>query len=209
MLRVSRPFVGLATVLWLAANAAQAAADTADESRSINQQVLALISASKLADADALARKGLALCDDAGSVKVFCAGRFNELLGDIAYKQKLYADALNYHKQALAIRSARLGHDHLLVARSQFRIARAELVLHRNEEAEIAFRDAIALFDKLAPRDRERVAALIQLESLYAASQRFDEAVSVGRRALDASIALDGQAQRAPQMLGDFSAARC
>jgi tetratricopeptide (TPR) repeat protein len=32
----------------------------------------------------------------------------------------------------------------------------------------------------------------MQLESLYATSQRFDEAVSVGRRALDASIALDG-----------------
>jgi hypothetical protein len=80
----------------------------------------------------------------------------------------------------------------LLVARSQFRIARAELALHRNDDAEIAFRDAIALFDKLSPRDRERSAALIQLEGLYAASQRFDEAVAVGRRALHASIGLDG-----------------
>ena len=80
----------------------------------------------------------------------------------------------------------------MLVARSQFRIARAELALHRNDDAEIAFRDAIALFDKLSPRDRERSAALIQLEGLYAASQRFDEAVAVGRCALHASIALDG-----------------
>jgi tetratricopeptide (TPR) repeat protein len=71
-------------------------------------------------------------------------------------------------------------------------LARAELALHHNDDAEIAFRDAIALFDKLSPRDRERAAALIQLEGLYAASQRFDEAVTVGRRALDASIALDG-----------------
>jgi hypothetical protein len=107
--------------------------------------MLSLMSASNLADAAALAKKGLALCDDAGSVKVFCASQFNELLGDIAYKQNQYADALNYHKQALAIRTADLGHDHLLVARSQFRIARAELALHRNDNAEIAFRDERAL----------------------------------------------------------------
>jgi tetratricopeptide (TPR) repeat protein len=121
LLGVSRHFAGLLAVLCLVANPARAA-DTADESRSINQQVLSLMSASKLADAAALAKKGLALCDDAGSVKVFCAGQFHELLGDIAHRQNQYADALNYHKQALAIRAAGLGHDHLLVARSQFRI---------------------------------------------------------------------------------------
>jgi tetratricopeptide (TPR) repeat protein len=191
LLGVSRHFAGLLAALCLVTNPARAE-DTGDEARSINQQVLNLMSTSKLADAAALAKKGLALCDDAGSVKVFCASQFNELLGDIAYKQNQYADALKYHKQALAIRAAGVGHDHLLIARSQFRIARAELALHHNDDAEISFRDAIALFDKLSPRDRERAAALIQLEGLYAASQRFDEAVTVGRRALDASIALDG-----------------
>ena len=43
---------------------------SADEASATNRQVLDLIKASKLAEADALAQKGLALCEDAGAVKV-------------------------------------------------------------------------------------------------------------------------------------------
>src|SRR5262245_19276069 len=78
-----------------------AADDTADESRSINRQVLGLMNESKLAEATELAKKGLALCDGAGSVKAFCVGQFNELLGDIAYCQSRYVEALEYYQIAL------------------------------------------------------------------------------------------------------------
>jgi tetratricopeptide (TPR) repeat protein len=168
------------------------AADTADEARSINQQVLALIAASNLADAAVLAKKGLALCDDTGVVKAFCASQFNELLGDIAHRQQRYPDALSYHRRALAIREEALGHNHMLVARSQFRIGRAALARHDNSDAETAFKDAIAIFDKLAPRDQERAAALLQLQTTYMAAERFAEAVPMARQALEAYTALEG-----------------
>ena len=170
------------------------AADTADEARSINQKVLALIAASNLADAAALAKNGLALCDEAGAVKAFCASQFNELLGDIAHRQQRYSDALSYHRRALAIREEALGHYHLLIARSQFRVGRAALALHDNKDAETAFKDAIAVFDKLAPRDQERAGALLQLQTTYMASERFAEAVAVARQTLDAYTGLEGSA---------------
>jgi len=80
----------------------------------------------------------------------------------------------------------------LLVARSQFRIGRAALALHDNSDAETAFKGAIAIFDKLAPRDQERAAALLQLQTTYAASERFAEAVPVARQALEAYTTLQG-----------------
>src|SRR5258708_2975539 len=56
------------------------ASDAAEEARIINRQVLQLINESKLDEAEGQAKKGLALCADAGSVIVFCESQFNESL---------------------------------------------------------------------------------------------------------------------------------
>src|SRR5260221_6796322 len=105
------------------------ATDTANESRAINQQVLGLIKNSNLDEAEALAKKGLLLCDDAGDVKVFCASQFNESLGNIAFARAQYLSALAYYEQSLRIREAGLGSAHALVSRSLLRVERTHLPL--------------------------------------------------------------------------------
>src|SRR6266481_1949666 len=68
--------------------------DSADESRAIERQVQELLRASKLVEAKALAAKGLALCESAGAVKVFCVSQFEDALGDVALGQGRYAEAV-------------------------------------------------------------------------------------------------------------------
>jgi hypothetical protein len=71
-----------------AVTAASQGIDTADEARAISRQVTTLISARSYDEAEALANKGLALCDNATGVKGFCLGQFNDSLGDIAYAKR-------------------------------------------------------------------------------------------------------------------------
>ena len=184
-------FVGVMLLTCVAATPA-GAADTADESRSINRKVIDLIGSSKLDEASALAKNGIALCEDAGPVRVFCLGQFNKSLGNIAYIQKRYLDALDYYEKSLRVREAGLGHDHLLVARSRLRIGRTDLALRRHDEAEAILKSAIAIFEKLTPVERELGVALNELEKLYMTSGRLDEAVVAGRRALETYTLIEG-----------------
>jgi tetratricopeptide (TPR) repeat protein len=118
----------------------------ADEARSINQQVLALIKTSNLGEAEALAKRGLALCDDVGNVKVFCASQFNESLGDIAFAQAQHASALAYQEQALHLRETGLESGNPLIGRSLLRVGRTYLALRRTSEAESFVERAVSNF---------------------------------------------------------------
>jgi tetratricopeptide (TPR) repeat protein len=195
-LRALRPLLWAMALTGVAACPAPGA-DTADEARAINRQVLELIKASKLGEADMLAKRGLALCQDAGPVKVDCAGRFNEILGDIGYAQARYADALAYYEQALRVRDAGPGGEHLLIPRLHLRIGRAHLALQHDVEAEAALKKAVAGFERLAPTDRELGAALTYLQQTYFNAGRYEEAIAVGRRALEAIIVAHGAGDRA------------
>jgi tetratricopeptide (TPR) repeat protein len=159
------------------------AADTANESRAINQQVLGLIKASNLDEAETLAKKGLLLCDDAGDVKVFCASQFNESLGDIEFARKQYPAALAYFEQSLRIREAGLGSAHALVSRSLLRVGRTHLTLKHMTEAEDFVGRAVLGFEKL-PVNVELATALGYFRSIYLDTDRPDDAASAARREL-------------------------
>src|SRR4051794_1466568 len=72
------------------------ASDAAEEARTIYRQVLQLINESKLDEAEEQAKKGGAVCADAGSIIVFCESQFNESLGDIARRRGRHAEALAF-----------------------------------------------------------------------------------------------------------------
>ena len=121
-----------------------ALADSGEEARALSQQTLFLITASKYADATALAQKGLTLCDDAGAFTRYCVGVFNELLGDAASAQSQYTAALAYYEKSLQARRTQLGPDDQLVGITQYKIGHTHAALHHNDEAEAAFKDAAA-----------------------------------------------------------------
>src|SRR5256885_1708965 len=102
------------------------AAGSADEARAINRQVLDLYGKKQFEDARVLAERGLALCDDAADVKVFCASQFVELLGDIATSQQEHAKALTYYQQALQLRGAPPAMDDRVIGKTQLRIGLAQ-----------------------------------------------------------------------------------
>jgi tetratricopeptide (TPR) repeat protein len=176
-------YVTVALLVFSATAYPALAADTANESRAINQQVLNLMKASKLDEAEPLAKKGLQLCDDAGSVKVFCASQFNESLGDIAYTRQQYPTALAYQEQALKLRQAGLGDAHPLVSRSLQRMAQVYMALNRMTEAEDFVERAVAGFEKL-PVNSELATALGYLGRVYLDTNRLDSAVMALRRKL-------------------------
>jgi len=167
------------------------AADTADESRAISQQVLALIKASNLTEAETLAKKGLLLCDDTGSVKIFCASQFHESLGDIAFARAQFPSALTYHEQALHLRETGLDGGHLLINRSLLRIGRDYLALQRTPEAETFVERAVSGFEKLVPINRELGTALSYLRRIYLDTGRVDRAVAIARREMQVAEAVD------------------
>jgi tetratricopeptide (TPR) repeat protein len=176
-----------AAVLLLASPlACPALADSADEARAINQQVMALIRTSKLDEAEALAQKGLLLCDDAGAVKVFCASQFNEFLGDIWSTQKNHASALPYYEAALRLREAGLGSGHPLTSRSLLHVGRTYFALQRAAEAESYLQRAAAGFGKQAPVTRELGLSFGYLRNIYLQTSRLEEAIVAGRRELAA-----------------------
>ena len=168
-----------------------ARADSADEARAVNRQVLELIKDKKLIEARALAEKGLALCEDAGSVKGFCIGQFSEFLGDIAFDRGQHADALRYFQDALRAREQQPSHDDRIIALTQLRIGRTQAALHQNEKAEDALQSAVALFARRTPADGELGVALIELAKIYI-SASWAEAVTVLRRAIDFYVARQG-----------------
>jgi tetratricopeptide (TPR) repeat protein len=163
----------------------------ADEARAINQQVLALIKASNLGEAEALAKKGLLLCDEVGNVKVFCASQFSESLGDIAYAQAQYASALAYQEQALRLRETGLDSGNLLISRSLLRVGRTHLAQKHMAEAESYVERAVSGFRR-APVNRELATALSYLRSIYFDTDRIDQAESVARQELEVHEAIPG-----------------
>jgi tetratricopeptide (TPR) repeat protein len=159
------------------------AADSASEARTINQQVNALVNTSHFDEAESLAKKGLALCDDVGDVKVYCASQFNESLGDIAYARRQYPAALEYQEQALHLREAGLGSGHLLINRSLQRIGRVYLAQQRMPEAETFFERAVSGYEKLV-LNRELGISLGYLSKIYFDTNRVDLAIAARRREL-------------------------
>ena len=63
---------------------------------------------------------------------------------------------------------------------------------YRNSEAEVAFKRAVAGFERLAPSDRELGVTLGYLRQIYSTAARLDEMVAVGRRAIEFYIATEG-----------------
>jgi hypothetical protein len=127
------------------------AAGAADETRLISAQVLPLIRNSRFTEAEPLAKKGLALCNDVGDVKVFCASQFNEFLGDIAFGLNQYEQSVDYHLQALAIRKAGLSSGHPLTARSALRVGKSYLALKRYGDAEVFILQAVDILERAVP----------------------------------------------------------
>ena len=200
-------FLGL-QALCLVVKTSVVAADNAAETRAINQTVLELYNRKQFDDAKVLALKGLALCDDAGDVKVFCAGQFHELLGDVAKSQNEFANALAHYEQALNIRESYPAIDDRLIARAKLRIGLALVGLKRNDEAEPALKAAIAVFEKQVPPDRQLGAALFDLEKIYISAVR--PGPSLPRAAPSTSLSQPkgpmGLQCRSP---GDFSVQHC
>ncbi|MES2197066.1 MAG: tetratricopeptide repeat protein [Pseudomonadota bacterium] len=168
-----------------------------NETRAINQQVLDLMKASKLSEAEALATKGLLLCHEAGAFRVFCVSQFNETLGDIAYRQAQYSSALAYHQQALYVRENGLNSGHFLISRSLLRVGMTHLALQQMPEAEAFVVRAVSGFGNIVPLNGELGGALGYLRKIYLDTDRVDDAVTVTRRELAVYEALgdkDGQA---------------
>ena len=160
------------------------AADTVNETRALNEQVLSLFRASNLSDAEIAAKKALLLCDDAGDVKVFCASHFNELLADIAYAQRRYDSALAFQEQALRLREAALPSGHPLINRSLQRAGSASLALNQIAEAEVFFERAVAGLEKSVQAAPELSISLGHLRNIYLNTNRIDKAAAVARREL-------------------------
>jgi hypothetical protein len=95
------------------------AVDTADEARAIDRAIIPLMKARNFREAETLANKGLALCDDAAGVRGFCVGQFNDWLGDIAYAQAQYPAALTFYQRAAEAREAILDSGNALRFASQ------------------------------------------------------------------------------------------
>jgi hypothetical protein len=126
------------TAIMLFASAVSAASqgiDAADETRAISRQVTTLMNARSFNEAETLANKGLALCENAAGVRGFCLGQFNDSLGDIAYLQAQFSSSLLFYQRAVDARAGIDGTDALTLA-SQLRLGRTYFALHRFDEAE-------------------------------------------------------------------------
>ena len=168
------------------------AADTADETRAISREVSALLKARNYHEAEALANKGLALCDDAAGVRGFCLGQFNDSLGDVAYAQAQYPAALTFFQRAAEAREGIIGSENVLRFASQVRLGRTYLALDRDDEAEPLLKNSIAGLSRAAPVSPNLRTALESLRKLYADSGRIDEEVGVLRSELAFHEKADG-----------------
>jgi tetratricopeptide (TPR) repeat protein len=176
----------LAAALLFASDAAAAqGVDTADESRAISRQVTALIKARSFNEAEALANKGLALCENAVGVRGFCLGQFNDSLGDIAYATAQYPGALVFYQRAVEARKGLLDSSNALALASQLRLGKTYLALHRADDAEPLLKDAVAGLSHIAPPSPNLITALDYLRKLYADTGRIDEEVSVTRSEME------------------------
>jgi len=161
------------------------AVDTADEVPAISRAVAALIKTRHFYEAEALAHKGLALCDTATAVRGLCLGQFNDSLGDIAYLQKDYSSSLDFFQKAVEAREGLLDSENALIFASQVRLGRTYLALDRVDEAEPLLKKAIAGLNRAAPLSPNLGIALETLRRLYAASGRIDEEVGIQRSELE------------------------
>jgi tetratricopeptide (TPR) repeat protein len=178
----------LLTAVLLFASTVVAAAqsvDTADEARAISRQVSALILARSFKEAEALANKGMALCEGAVGVRGFCLGQFNDSLGDIARLTEQYPNALIFYQRAIETRKGLPDSGNALASASQWRLGTTYLALHRRAEAEFFLKKAIAGFANAAPLSPNLTAALGYLRQLYAESGRIDEEVAVARNEVE------------------------
>jgi len=161
------------------------AVDTADETRAMSRQVSALIKSRNLSEAEALAKRGLALCDDAVGVRGFCLGQFNEWLGDIAFMQGQYLASIVYYQKGSEAREGILDSGNVLIFTSQLRLGRSYLALRRLDEAEPLFKSAIAGLSRVAPASPDLALGLRFLRELYMASGQMDEEVAASRREME------------------------
>lgn len=168
------------------------AIDTADETRAISREVSALLKARNFHEAEALANKGLALCDDAVGVRGFCVGQFNDSLGDIAYAQAQYPAALTFFQRASEAREGIIDSENVLRFASQVRLGRTYIALRRTDEAEPLLKSAVAGLSRAAPLSPNLRTALESLRGLYAGSERIDEEVGVLRSELAFHEKADG-----------------
>jgi tetratricopeptide (TPR) repeat protein len=160
-------------------------AGTADEVPAIGRAIAALIKTRHFYEAEALANKGLALCDTAPGAKGLCVGQFNDSLGDIAYLQKDYSRSLDFFQKAVEARERILDGESALIFASQVRLGRTYLALNRVDEAEPLLKKAIAGLNRAAPLSSNLGVALETLRRLYAANGRIDEGVGVQRSELE------------------------
>jgi tetratricopeptide (TPR) repeat protein len=161
------------------------AADTADEARTMSRQVSTLIKSRNLGEAEALAKRGLALCDDAVGVRGFCLGQFNDWLGDIAYIQGQYPASILYYERGSEARKGILGSGNVLVFTSQMRLGRSYLAARRLDEAEPLLKSAVAGLSRVAPSSADLGLGFRFLKELYLASGQLDEEVTATRREVE------------------------
>jgi tetratricopeptide (TPR) repeat protein len=181
--RLCRQAMLLATLAFLGGLPVHSAGagDTTDEARSLSWQAVKLLEAARYGEAEAVADKGLALCDSAVGFQAFCGGAFNEVLGDIAFRQSRYDAALDYYVESRRIRESGLGPNHPTMGRSEFRLGRTYAQLHRLEEALAALKHCVAIYETMNPPPREFTSALSRLAQVYSDLQRSDDAIAVSR----------------------------
>jgi tetratricopeptide (TPR) repeat protein len=161
-----RQFLTAALLFASTVTAAAQGVDTADESRAISRQVSALIKARSFNEAEALANKGLALCENAVGVRGFCLGQFNDSLGDIAYSTAQYSNALIFFQKAVEAREGLLNNESALALASQVRLGSTYLALHRLDDAEPFLKNAVAGLARTAPLSSNLKTALEALTQL-------------------------------------------
>jgi tetratricopeptide (TPR) repeat protein len=149
----------------------------------MSSQVFSLIKSRNLSEAEGLAKRGLALCDDAAGVKGFCLGQFNDWLGDIAFMQGQYPASIVYYQKGLDAREGISGN--VLIFKSQLRLGRSYLALRRLNEAEPLLKSAIAGLGRVAPANPDLGLAFRFLRELYLASGQLDEEVAATRREVE------------------------
>ena len=152
--------------------------------RAISREVSGLLKARNFLEAEALANKGLALCDDAVGVRGFCVGQFNDSLGDIAYARAQYPAALTFFQRAAEARDGIIDSENVLRFASQVRLGRTYIALRRTDEAEPLLKSGVAGLSRAAPLSPNLRTALESLRGLYAGSGRIDEEIGVLRSEL-------------------------
>ncbi|HEX3969957.1 MAG TPA: tetratricopeptide repeat protein, partial [Stellaceae bacterium] len=126
-----------------------ARADSADDTRALNRQVVGLVTAHRFDEAKPLAEQALKLCANTGNVRVYCESQFLELLGDIARGQGKIPEALASYQKAEQVREAGLNPNDYAIGMGQLHLGVFFNELHRDADEEVALKRATNILGQI------------------------------------------------------------